>query len=128
MKQFAKYILVGLLNTSLGYALIFSCMYLLSLGPVISNVIGYGVGMIISYALNRNFTFERQVKCKGAAARFVLVSLLAYSANLVMLLVLIKEAKIHEGISQILAGIVYIVASFMLNKFYVFRVSNDSKV
>lgn len=125
MRQFARYLLVGLLNTGLGYAIIFSCMYLLSLGPVISNAIGYGVGMMISYALNRDFTFKRQVKGRFTAARFVLVSLLAYSANLGMLLVLIGEAKMHEGVAQVLAGIVYVVTSFLVNKFYVFRVPNE---
>jgi len=121
MKQFAKYLLVGVLNTSLGYAIIFSCMYLLGLGPVISNAAGYGIGMAISYALNRDFTFERQVKGRVTAARFVLVSLLAYSANLGMLLALIRGAYMHEGIAQVLAGIVYVVTSFLVNKFYVFR-------
>jgi putative flippase GtrA len=121
MKQFAKYLLVGVLNTSVGYGIIFSCMYLLGLGAVISNALGYGIGMAVSYTVNRDFTFERNIKGGAAAPRFLLVALLAYGANLGMLLVLIRVAHIHEGVAQVLSSVVYVATSFLGNKFYVFR-------
>ncbi|WP_394789267.1 GtrA family protein [Rhodoferax sp.] len=121
MKQLAKYLLVGVLNSGFGYAIIFSCMYLLHMRPEISNVIGYGFGMVISYALNRDFTFERVATGRSAAMRFIFVGLVAYSANLGMLLALIHYAHLHEGVAQVLAGGVYVATSFLIYKFYVFR-------
>jgi putative flippase GtrA len=70
MKTFGRYLLVGLLNTGLGYAIIFGCMYGLGLSPVLSNALGYGLGMSISYFLNRSFTFRAKHTDKTTVAKF----------------------------------------------------------
>jgi putative flippase GtrA len=121
MRQFAKYLLVGVLNTGLGYAIIFLCMYGIGLSAVLSNVIGYGIGMSISYTLNRGYTFRGTRTDKATVLRFFVVSAIAYLANLGMLLFLIRIAGVHEGLSQLVAGAVYVVTSFLVNKYYVFQ-------
>jgi putative flippase GtrA len=121
MRQFAKYLLVGVLNTGLGYAIIFLCMYGIGLSAVISNVIGYGIGMSVSYTLNRGYTFRGTRTDKATVVRFFAVSATAYLANLGMLLFLIRVAGVHEGVSQLAAGAVYVVTSFLVNKYYVFQ-------
>ena len=121
MIQFLKFVVVGTLNTALGYAVIFACMYLLGLSAVLSNVTGYLFGLTISYVLNRSFTFKSTSKSTTEVVRFLFVFLIAYLANLGVLLALIRYAGMHEGVSQILAGAVYVVTSFLMNKYYVFR-------
>ena len=46
MKQLLKFAMVGVLNTTLGYAVIFACMYVLGIDAVVSNVIGYAFGLV----------------------------------------------------------------------------------
>jgi putative flippase GtrA len=121
MSQFVKYLLVGVLNTAIGYAIIFLCMYAFGFSAVISNVVGYALGMTTSYMLNQSFTFRGAVPGRGTVARFVMVSVIAYFANLGMLIFLINIFGVHEGLSQLLAGAVYVITSFLINKFYVFR-------
>jgi putative flippase GtrA len=96
-------------------------MYLLDLGAVTSNIIGYLCGLVTSYLLNKFFTFKSASKSKAELARFVAVFLLSYAANILVLLFCIDIAKIHEAIAQVVAGMFYVATSFMLNKFYVFR-------
>jgi putative flippase GtrA len=120
MIQFLKFILVGTLNTALGYAVILGCMYLLGISAVLSNLTGYLFGLTISYVLNRNFTFKSTSKSKTELLRFLIVFLLSYLANLVVLLASIHYAGMHEMIAQVLAGMVYVVTSFLMNKYYVF--------
>ena len=55
--------------------------------------------------------------------RFLVVFCIAYAANFVALLFFIRVIFVNPGISQILAGGVYIFASYLLNKYYVFRPS-----
>ncbi|MDR6857579.1 GtrA family protein [Variovorax guangxiensis] len=123
MKQLLRFAAVGVVNTGLGYAVIFACMYLAGLDAVASNVFGYAVGLVASYVLNRTYTFRSAAAAPGEIVRFVSIFLLAYLANLGALLLLIHRVGMHEGGAQLLAGVVYFGLSFMLNKYYVFAVN-----
>lgn len=120
-KQFFRYLLVGAFNTVFGYAIIFGAMYLLGWSPVASNAVGYLIALLISFALNRSFTFKSTGKKFSELLRFIGVFVVAYGVNLAVLCVLLKFSLIHEAISQILAGFVYVVLSYVMNKFLVFR-------
>jgi len=123
MNQFSRFLLVGVANTALGYAVIFACMYLVGLSPELSNVAGYVVGLLVSYFLNRHFTFRSAQRRSTEFVRFALVFLTAYSANLAVLIVLVRALAVHAGLSQVIAGIIYIGTAYLLNKRYVFRSS-----
>lgn len=123
MNQFLRYFSVGIFNTVFGYCIIFACMYLVKLSPEVSNVVGYLAGLTFSYILNRTYTFASQQKPSKEIVKFVLVFLVAYLLNFVVLILLIHKLSIHEGISQIVAGVFYVVSSFLMNKYYAFKVS-----
>ncbi len=120
MIQLFKFAAVGVLNTGLGYGVIFACMYLGGLGAVTSNLIGYAVGLVVSYVLNRTFTFRSAAPPQGEVLRFVAIFLIAYLANLGVLLLSIHRLGSHEGVAQVVAGVAYFGISFVLNKYYVF--------
>jgi putative flippase GtrA len=121
MIQLAKYIVVGVANTLLGYAIIFACMYLLGLGPAISNVIGYALGLAISYLMHRHFTFNSTQRRDTEVLRFVVVFAVAYLLNLGALMLLIHHFMVSKDVAQIAAGVVYVGASFVMQKLWVFR-------
>jgi putative flippase GtrA len=123
VKTFTRYLLVGLVNTGIGYFIIFLCQYGLNLPPELSNALGYGLGMMISYTLNRTFTFGNPPTTRVMALRFAVVNGIAYLLNLGMLVLLLRVG-VHAGLSQVLAGGVYVAASFLVNKHYVFRAGN----
>ncbi|CAN5304976.1 GtrA family protein [soil metagenome] len=123
MRQLLKFILVGTLNTAIGYIIIFFCMYWLDISALISNMIGYAIGLIFSYLSHKFFTFNNKSKLMNTAYRFVIVFMVAYLANIGVLFALIHYSNIHEGIAQILAGAIYVVISFLMNKYYVFSLS-----
>lgn len=124
MKQFFRFLTVGVINTLLGYCVIFSCMYLLKMSPESSNVVGYAVGLVASYSLNRKFTFNSTQKRLNEIVRFLVVFAVAYGLNFAVLVLLIHNFNIHAGVSQVLAGVAYVVVSFVMNKFYVFKNSS----
>lgn len=126
MNQFSRFVLVGIANTALGYAVIFACMYLAELSPELSNAAGYAIGLLASYFLNRRFTFRSAQRRGTEFVRFVLVFVAAYTANLAVLIVLVRVLMFHAGISQVIAGVIYIGTAYLLNKNYVFRTSEAS--
>lgn len=121
MSQFFRFVLVGIANTVLGYAIIFGLMYLAEFSPEISNLSGYFFGLLISYVLNRNFTFESIQRRDVEFLRFIIVFAVAYLANLMVLIFLVRVVFFSPGWAQVVSGGVYIVLSYFLNKYYVFR-------
>lgn len=121
MSQFIRFIIAGVFNTGLGYAVIFGCMYLADLPPEPSNLIGYVTGLVVSYFFHRRYTFRSTQQRKKEFVHFIAAFVVAYSANLGALTLLVRVGDVHAGISQIIAGAVYIGISYLLNKYYVFH-------
>lgn len=100
-------------------------MYLAELSPEMSNFAGYAIAILVSFLLNRNFTFANKdqppEKRRGELSRFLLVFASAYAANYAVLLLLIYQLGLHAGLSQILAGVIYVGISYFLNARFVFR-------
>ena len=121
MTRFARYVVVGVANTLWGYALIFAFMDGLGWSPEASNMMGYAIGLVTSYLLNRVFTFRSRAPKAGEFGRFVVIFLVAYLANLAVLAFLVRVAGLNAGVSQVLAGVVYVAGSYLLNRSFTFR-------
>jgi putative flippase GtrA len=102
-------------------------MYLAKMTPEISNVTGYAVGLVASYTLNRTYTFKSQQSRRSELIRFLIVFAVAYGLNFVALLILIHKLGLNSGLSQVLAGVVYVGISFIMNKYYVFKSMDEGK-
>jgi putative flippase GtrA len=120
VRQLVRFALVGVLNTVVGYSVIFACMYLLGMKPVSSNMVGYAFGLVVSYTLNRSFTFRSAAAKKREIMRFLTIFMIAYLTNIGVLVLLTDHAGVHKGWAQLLAGAVYTVLFFVLSKYYVF--------
>lgn len=85
--QIGRFGLTGIVNTVVGYGVILLCLSI-GIGDYLANAIGYGTGFLLSFALNRRFTFglSGQVQ-KGEVARFAVALTLAFAVNLVVLTV-----------------------------------------
>jgi putative flippase GtrA len=119
--QMARFLSVGAFNTTLGYAVIFAGMYLFGWSAELSNVVGYGVGLAFSFLLSKRFTFRSTGRVMPELLRFLVVFLLAYLANFATLFVCLHTLALHPAVSQIIAGVLYIVTSYWLNHRYVFN-------
>ena len=73
-----RFILVGLVNTAVGYGVMFGLYNLAGLhtwgdtGYWISSAANYVVGSVVSFFLNKHFTFRNQEKGVKVVLRFVL--------------------------------------------------------
>jgi len=125
VKQLLRFAAVGVLNTAVGYAVIFACMYLAGLSPVASNVVGYACGLVVSYTLNRTFTFRSVAGKKREIVRFLSIFMVAYLANIGALMLLIDHVGMHKGWAQLVAGAIYTGLFYLLSKYYVFAESHS---
>lgn len=124
--RFFRYLAVGAFNTIFGYTIIFSGMYLLAMSPESSNALGYSLALLLSFVLNRTFTFKSTGHRSRELGRFLAVFLVAYSANLLALYVLVRVFFVNAAMSQVLAGIFYVGFSYAMNKSFVFNASQKN--
>lgn len=120
MKQFARFVAVGIVNTLFGYALIFGFMFIAGWSPEASNVAGYAIGLVSSYLMNRSITFRSSNERRSEFVRFLVVFAIAFGANFAALWILLHGLDVRDWLAQILAGVVYVATSYMLNRTYVF--------
>ena len=144
MIHFLKYNIIGLVNTLITVAVVGVLHQILDFPVVPSNFIGYIVGAVHSYVLNRIWNFRSRNPHGPEIARFLLVFILSYLVNLGVLLgveawmtrvswmVGFREWSgrwIKPGyLAHLVANAVYVVVSFGLYKKWVFAGKSEGKV
>ena len=73
-----KFLLVGVANTLFGAAVMFLCYNLLHWGYWVSSAMNYLLGSILSFFLNKRFTFQNRERGPAVALRFALSIGLCY--------------------------------------------------
>jgi putative flippase GtrA len=74
--------MVGLVNTAIGLAVLYAALFA-GFGDFLSNALGYGSGLIVSFFLHRGWTFAGKTNSLPRdAGGFVVAWIIAYLANL----------------------------------------------
>jgi putative flippase GtrA len=110
-----RFVIVGLANTAVGFGVIMALQFGLQAPPHLANAGGYAVGFVVSFALNRTFTFADRGRLGPAAARFAIAALAAFVLNQV------GRAGAAPVIAQGVAAISYTLSLFVLCRLWVFR-------
>jgi putative flippase GtrA len=132
---FFRFILVGLVNTLVGYSVMFGMYNLLALhrwgdlGYWLSTVGNYGVGSVVSFFLNKHFTFRNRDKGAGVVMRFVLnivvCMLLAYGvAKQAVAWILAGSAlsaQLQGNLSMLVGSGLFVFMNYFGQRFYAFR-------
>ncbi|WP_153446224.1 GtrA family protein [Vibrio algicola] len=100
-QQKLRFAIVGGLNTVTAY-LAFMAFYEMSGRYLVSSVLSYFVGMIVSYALNRTFVFKSEKK-GGQFIPFCVVNLTSLACSTGSLYLLVHFGHLHVYIGQALA-------------------------
>ena len=132
--QFAKYFLVGVMNTLITFILIFVCKTFLGINEYVSNGIGYVGGLINSFIWNKKWVFKSDKKAHIEALKFAVGFLLCYGVQLLVVWALYEHTflKTYEfdfgfytcggyGLATILGNFVYSFANFCYNRFVTFK-------
>jgi len=114
-----RFAAVGLSNTVLGLVVIYAAKLFLKLDDVVANLTGYIAGILVSFALNKRWTFRHAGGSIAAFSRFVAVLAAAYVSNIVSVLAAI-DAGVDAYIAQALGAIPYAVVSYAGMRYYAF--------
>lgn len=134
IKQFLKYLLVGIINTSVTLAVIWLCRSLLGMDEYLSNAVGYVAGLINSFAWNKKWVFQSNGRYIPQFCRFLIGFAVCYGLQFATVWGLIESVFSDNmvwnlvgitvsgyGISTIIGMMVYTVANYIYNRMVAFR-------
>ena len=124
---FWKFVLVGIVNTVVGTGVMFAAYNFLHLSYWVSSASNYVVGSVVSYFLNKYFTFqnrERSWKQLGMFALNITVCyLLAYGmAKPVVSWILHNQSKsVQDNLSMLVGMGAFVVFNYVGQRLVVFK-------
>lgn len=118
---FGRYLLVGVANTIVGLGTIYIAMYFFHLDIVYANAVGYTIGVLFSFLLNKSWTFKSDDHLFFSFLRFITVLSVAYAANLATVLFFDSHFHVNPYLAQALGIFPYTIIGFLGNRYFTFR-------
>lgn len=134
-KTFLRFIIVGVINTLFGTAIMFVFYNVFGLSYWLSSASNYFFGSVLSYFLNKYFTFQYKKRDWKVVGRFVLnisvCYLIAYGAAkpLVRALLSGASATIQENVAMLCGMCLFVALNYLGQRFFAFKSeeNNDGK-
>lgn len=120
MQQFLLYCLCGGLGVSTDYA-VYYLSYSAGLWYQGANGLGYLAGTLLSFALNRIFTFGMRDRVLQRLGLFLGVAAVGFSASAALLWALVQFAQIDPRFAKLITLPLVVVLQFALNRRFTFQ-------
>lgn len=123
LKEFSKFSLVGIINTSIHLSLLYVLTEFFSIWYLLSSFLAFLVALTNSFIMNTLWTFKKNIKHKtiNKYTKFLTISIIAAILNLFLLYVFTEFVGLWYMISQIIAIIFTLMINFIGNKFWTFK-------
>ncbi|MCI6615880.1 MAG: GtrA family protein [Ruminococcus sp.] len=133
--KFWKFVMVGILNTIVGMGLQFLFFNLFGWGEWISSIVGYILGSILSYFLNKYFTFKNKEKGWKPIAKFALNIAVCYGLAYGIAIPLTKWIcvansltmfgwtvdKFAGNVSMLIGSCLFVAFNYIGQRFFAFK-------
>lgn len=126
-RTFWKFILVGIVNTLFGTAIMFVFYNVFHLSYWISSASNYFFGSILSYFLNRMFTFRSQNSHAKEIVRFAANITVCYLCAYGLAKPLVKwvlsgaSQSIQDNLAMLAGMCLFVLLNYIGQRFFVFR-------
>jgi putative flippase GtrA len=119
--QFVKFGIVGVSNTLLTFAVYTLLLKVFGVWYLAASAIGFAVGTINSFLLNRRWTFRGHVGDALTPVRWTVVQCGGLGVNEGLLYVFVHDARVDKLLSQAFATAVVTITTFLANRAWTFR-------
>ncbi len=124
--QPVKFIIVGIINTVVGYSIMFACYNILHLNYWVSSAANYFFGSICSFFLNKYFTFNAKKFRRIEILKFVICILICYglgygvSKSFIRYILQSSSVSVQDNIAMITGSICFTILNYLGQKNFVF--------
>lgn len=116
---FGRYLGSGAINTVAGFTVIFLLMAI-GVSPVVSNISGYAVGLMLGFSVSRSFVFRSDGHVLSEGGRYIVCFCISFAINLLVLKFSLDVLLLSKELSQMLSAITYTVLMYILSYYFVF--------
>ena len=130
-KRFLKFVIVGVVNTLVGLTIMFTCYNWLHLGYWLSTALDYILASILSYYLNKHFTFQYKEVGSGSAIRFVINIAICYIAAFSVARPMVRwilyaihidfSKSVLENIAMLTGSGIFVIINYLGQRFFAFH-------
>jgi len=120
--QFIKFGIVGISNTLLTFAVYTLLLKVFGVWYLAASAIGFTVGAINGFLLNRRWTFREHVGDALTPVRWAVVQGSGLALNEGLLFLFVHEAGLDKLLAQACATAIVTVLTFFANRAWTFRV------
>lgn len=133
--SFVRFILVGIINTLVGLSIILIFLHVLGLPYYISTSTGNCIGALVSFLLNKSFTFHSKKSVQQSAPLFIVVITVSYlSAYSIGDYFGSEIGHVHlsllslgrDNIAVLIGTGLYTIFNYFGQKYFVFMEKEDS--
>ena len=119
-EQFIRYAIVGLVSNALLYAF-YLLLTAFGVGPKTAMTIGFALGVVQTFFLNRGWTFKSEAGVASSAWKYVTAYAIGYLVNFFGLMVFVDLVGLPHQLVQLVMIFVVAVVIFLLQRHWVFR-------
>jgi putative flippase GtrA len=119
--QFIKFGIVGVSNTVLAFAIYTLLLKVFGVWYLAASAIGFIVGAVNGFLLNRRWTFAGHVGDSLTPVRWGVVQGCGLALNEGLLFLFVDGADVEKLLGQALATVVVTVLTFLVNRAWTFR-------
>ncbi len=119
-----RYLIAGAIAFFSDLAVLSACTELLGMHYLVSNVFGYGTGLIIAYLLNTRWVFRYRRLAKKTRLEFAIftaIALIGLGINELVLLVMVSQLSTHYVSAKFVATFFVMVFNFVAKRQILFR-------
>lgn len=123
----SRFVIVGIINTLVGCGLMFALYNLAGWGYWPSSLTNYVLTSILSYVLNKKYTFRHSGDVKGSIIRFAInigvCYLLAYGIAKPLMMHLLEGANqtVQENIAMFVGMVLFTIFNYLGQRLFAFR-------
>lgn len=120
-REILHYLWVGCLATASQYLLLIFCVEVVHTSAILGSSLGYLLGGIINYTLNRNHTFASEKEHHKAITQFILVFMVAFFLNAMLLQSTQHFLNLSYLPAQLLTTTLVLIWNYLAHKFWTFK-------
>ncbi|WP_057872809.1 GtrA family protein [Liquorilactobacillus ghanensis] len=122
-----KFILVGVINTGVGMAIMFGCYNLLHWSYWWSSAANYIIGSILSFFLNKYFTFQNTEHSWRQVLTFIFNILCCYFLAYGLAKPLVSQVfqnfdtSLRDNIAMLVGAVLFTALNYVGQRFWIFK-------